>query len=168
MDMSEIDSYQHECIGIVFCPSDYEIVAGNNSHRNIPLYLLKEDALTASSYEAKRGDLLLGGGSGESATLRISIPEAIYLFTHARDDFEPAHKPVKAYWSMNEAFVFCDGYAKLGWTPHDSIEEWLAEHLLAFVLREYPELFGTGKGPLFPGQDGSICRRPTKEEKGMW
>lgn len=167
--MSEIDSYRHECIGIVACPSDYEIAPGNNTHRNIPLYLLKEDALTATSWQAKQGDLLLGGGSGESAALRISIPESIYFFTHERrNDIESIKELVKAYWNMNQAFVFCEGYTKLGWTPQDRIEVWLAHHLLSFVLREYPEQFGKWKGDLSLKQAGSICRLPTTEEKQMW
>ncbi len=67
--MALIDCYRHRCIGIVQCPSTYEIVPGNNTHRNIPLYLLEEDALNAHSWQAKRGDLLLGGRLGESAAL---------------------------------------------------------------------------------------------------
>ena len=167
--MSEIDSFQHECIGIVACPSDHEIVAGNTMHRGIPLYLLKEDAPTATSFQAKNGDLLLGGGSGESAALRISIPGAFSFFTSEHQaDAEPADKPVKAYWNMNQAYVFCDGYAKAGWTPQERIEHWLAKRLLAFVLREYPDLFGNYQGSFLLEQDGSLCRVPTAEEKQMW
>jgi hypothetical protein len=166
--MSEIDSYQHECLGIVVCPSRYEIVHGNNSHRNIPLYLIEQDALDADSWQAKKGDLLLGGGSGESAALRVSIPEAIVFFTHERQTNFAGEAIVKAYWNANEAFAFCDGYTKLGWTPQERIEVWLAEHLVAFVLKEYPELFAQWKGNVPLKLDGSICRLPTTSEKEMW
>jgi hypothetical protein len=163
--MSEIDSYQHECIGIMLCPSRDEIVRGNNSHRNIPLYLLKEDSFAADSWQAKQGDLLLGGGSGESAALRISIPEAILFFTHEHKSIEEF---VHAYWTESEVVVFCDGYAKLGWSPQDRIEVWLAEHLVAFVLQEYPERFGKWNGNVPMKRDGAICRLPTSTEKAMW
>lgn len=166
--MSEIDSYQHECIGIVVCPSRYEIVHGNDSHRNIPLYLLKQDALDADSWQAKQGDLLLGGGSGESAAFRLSIPEAIVFFTQEQQTNFASDEIAKAYWNANEAFVFCEGYAKLGWTPRDRIEFWLAEHLVAFVLKEYPKLFDKWKGNVRLKLDGSICRLPTRAEKAMW
>ena len=165
--MSEIDSYQHDCIGIVLYPSRDEIVPGNNTHRNIPLYLLKEDSFDADSWQAKQGDLLLGGGLGETAALRISIPEAILFFTHERTS-EPSEEFVFAYWMMREAFVFCDGYARLGWSPQDRIEVWLAEHLVAFVLKEYPERFGKWRGNVPLKLDGSICRLPTSAEKQMW
>jgi hypothetical protein len=167
--MSEIDSYKHECIGIVHCPSSYAIVYKNNSHRHIPLYRLDDDALDGTSFQAKRGDLLLGGGSGESASLRISIPEAISFLINDNavlegewDDF------YRAYWTMNEAFVFCEGYRKLGWTPDTPIETWLAEHILAFVLREYPAVYGPFQIATPLEQDGSICHRPTPEERDSW
>ncbi|MBI5033667.1 MAG: hypothetical protein HZB51_24375 [Chloroflexi bacterium] len=165
--MSEIDSYHHECIGIVLCPSRDEIVRGNNTHRNIPLYLLKEDSFDADSWQAKKGDLLLSGGSGESAALRVSIPEAILFFTHEQKS-EPIAEVVHAYWTEREVVVFCDGYARLGWSPQDRIEFWLAEHLVAFVLTEYPELFGKWRGNVPLKRDGSICRLPTLAEKEMW
>lgn len=167
--MSEIDTYQHECIGIVACPSDYEIMAGNNMHRGVPLYFLKEDALTATSYQAKKGDLLLGGGSGESAALRISVPEALTFFAHKQQDSSGlSAEPVKAYWNMNQAYVFCSGYAKLGWMPHDRIEYWLAKHVLAFVLNTRPELFDKENMKVSIKGYGSICRLPTTEEKQLW
>ena len=79
--MAVIDSYQHTCIGIVQCPLTYAIVPGNSTHRNIPSYRVDADVPDDAHWQAKAGDLLLGGGSGESAALRISIPEAIRFFT---------------------------------------------------------------------------------------
>ncbi len=165
--MSEIDSYRHECIGIINCPSAYEIVPGNDRHRLVPLYRLDHDALdNDDSWHAKTGDLLLGGGSGESAALRISIPEAFYYSTReAWDTFASLDEIYQAYWTMTQAYVFCDGYAQLGWTPHYQIEKWLTKHVLAFVVREYPERYGqfVANSPL--DQDGSICHKPTAKEK---
>lgn len=166
--MSEIDSYKHECIGVVKCPSHYEIVYKNNTHRNIPLYRLTEDGLDAQSWQAKRGDLLLGGGSGESAAFRLSMPEAVYFFTHPYwDSFESLAEIFHAYWTLNEAYVFCEGYAKLGWTPKECIEIWLAEHILAFVSREYAAKFELKMGPRPLGKDGSIVRLPSPEERKL-
>jgi hypothetical protein len=122
---------------------------------------------------------VLGGGSGEVAALRISIPEAILFFT--REDWEEQinieefETPgdlydhiYKAYWSMTSAFVFGDGYVRLGWKPHEhSIEIWLVRHILEFVHQNYAETWGYlyGSGEL--EADGSICRLPTDEEAAI-
>jgi hypothetical protein len=167
--MSEIDSYQHRCIGIVECPSSYEIVPGNNLHRKIPIYQLEQDALDATSWQAKKGDLLLGGGSGESSALRVSIPEAIYFFIdESWDKFESYDDIYKAYWSMTDAYVFCEGYSKVGWTPNDDIEMWLAEQIIMFVIKEYPNVFGTFQILSEMENKGLICRLPTDMERTMW
>ncbi len=171
--MSEIDGYRHRCIGIIQCPSSYEIVPGNNTHRNIPLYMLEEDALTASSWQGKRSDLLLGGGSGESAALRIAMPEAIYFETYSDwgtyiPDFQDFDEICYAYWSVTEAFIFGEGYTKLGWTIHEELETWLTDHILAFVEQHYPDLWNVAWGSEPLQADGSICRLPTAEEVAVW
>jgi hypothetical protein len=167
--MSEIDSYPHECIGIVRCPSSYAVVPGNNTHRDIPLYRIDEDTTGDDSFQAKRGDLLLGGGRGESPAFRISIPEAIQVFTAAYPIREEARDVLyRAYWTMTDAFIFCEGYLTLGWTPAAPIETWLTEHILAFVLREYPAVYGPFCGTGALTQDGAICRLPTPEERQHW
>jgi hypothetical protein len=170
--MSEIDSYKHKCIGIAHCPSSYW---PPGFHQIVPLYLLEQDAFD-SEFPAKKGDLLLGGGSGESPALWISMPEALIFFT--REDWEEhisvenfetlgdLHDSIyRAYWSMTSAFIFGDGYAKLGWDPRNmDIEIWLVHHILAFVLRNYGELWGHLRGSDELAADGSICRLPTQEE----
>lgn len=163
--MSEIDVYRHLCIGIVRCPSRFEVVRGR-MHRLIPIYRLDEDAMDASSFRAKAGDILLGGGTGESAALRVSIPEAFRFYTdYDSDDGWPIDTIVYPYWTMSDAFVFCDGYHQLGWNPgDDQIEHWLAEHLLAFLLREFPVDYRRYSGPYALERDGSICRLPTDDE----
>ena len=143
--MSEIDGYRHKCIGIVVCPSSFEIVPGNDAHREIPLYRLEENA---SEWEAKSGDLLLGGGSGESPALRISIPEAVAWATREDDGNSlPPEGVCRAYWSMTRAFVFGEGYTKIGWHPRQPIESWLTEHIVSFILCAYPETYGHFRGP---------------------
>lgn len=183
--MSEIDSYKHECIGMVHCPSSYwSPETDGQSNRDpqnvyVPLYLLEQDALDAASFQAKSGDLLLGGGRGESSAMRISMPEALVFFT--REDWdkyflstgfftvaELNEKLFHAYWSMSEAFRFGDGYAKLGWNPNDmEIEIWLVQQILAFVLREYPGRWADMRGAVDLVEDGSICRLPTEKEKAV-
>lgn len=157
--MSEIDQYKHQCIGIVTCPSSHPIVSGRPVSQNlVALYRLDENAI---EWDAKKGDLLLGGGLGESAALRISIPESIFLFTQdGWTQFESWHDIYKAYWGMNDAFIFGEGYIKLGWDPQTSIETWLIEHIIAFILREYPNEYGEYSGPITPTENGSICRLP--------
>ena len=72
----------------------------------MPIYRLDEDALAETSFQGKAGDILLGGGSGESAALRITIPEAFRFYTHDDwDGSETFSEVVKAYWTMTEAYV---------------------------------------------------------------
>lgn len=168
--MSEVDAYKHKCIGIASCPSSYPIVPFNNSHRNVPLYRLDEDALHATSFKAKRGDLLLGGGSGESAALRISIPEAIYFFTLTDwDEYESHDEICQAYWTVTDAYIFGDGYSKLNWNPLEHpLEIWLTEHIVAFILQECSDVYEQLAGLDSTERDGSILRVPTFEEERMW
>lgn len=156
--MSEIDRFRHKCIGIISCPSTYEVVKGRD-HRLIPLYRIDD---SSEEWKAKPGDLLVGGGGGESAALRISIPEALYCYTESDLDADEDldDYAFHAYWSTNDAFIFCEGYAKLGWHPDIWIEDWLTEHVVAFILREYPEIYRQYCGPTTPELDGSICRLP--------
>ena len=168
--MSEIDQYKHECIGMVSCPSSFLPAAyWRNPARMIPIYRIDQDTTEGDSFSAKRGDLLVGGGSGECPALRISIPETFFFLTHKDWELEENHwynEFCKAYWSLNQAYVFCDGYFRLGWHPYEGfIEVWLARHILAFVLREYPDVYSHWKGPGDLEESGDICRLPTAEEK---
>jgi hypothetical protein len=173
--MSEIDCYRHRCIGIVHCPSAYW---PRNFHQLVALYLLEEDAAD-SGFTGKKGDLILGGGGGEAAALRISMPEAIIFFTREDSDEQINNEEFEtlgdlhdyiymAYWDMTSAFVFGDGYARLGWNPHkQSIELWLVHHILEFVRRNYSERWGHLFGSEELEGDGSICRLPTGEEASL-
>lgn len=156
--MSRIDGYQHRVLGTVTCPATHPLMYGNDTQRKVVLYYLLEDVpADETAFQGKAGDVLLGGGVGEAAALRISIPNAFTFFT--KNQFVGDY--AKAYWSPNKAFVFCEGYAKLGWTPSVEIEDWLTQHVLAFLLKEYPELFTqhAGNQPLL--LDGSICTKET-------
>jgi hypothetical protein len=168
--MASIDQYAHACIGVVQCPSTYPIVYRNNSHRNIPLYRLDQDVASNSSFEGKKGDILLGGGSGASAALRITIPEAIYWLTDDTWEQNMAFDAIlHAYWNPTQAFIFGDGYVKLGWNPTlVQIEVWLAEHIAAFLYRSYPEQYQPHFGSSSLVYEGEICRLPTDEERAIW
>src|SRR6478672_4987756 len=175
---SEIKSYKHECLGMVKCPSHYWRPPSSDEPNPdvenvaIPLYVLQQDAQDAITFQAKKGDLLLGGGGGENAALRISMPEALVFFT--REDWEEfflaehfltvpeLHEMLyHAYWSPTEAFRFGDGYARLGWDPNDIwVEVWLVEHVLAFLEKEYPDRWIEERGAVPLEEDGSICRLP--------
>jgi len=150
---------------------------------DIPLYLLHEDALDSDDFQARNGDLLLGGGSGECSAFWIGMPDALLFFTGDTEetielwpsDMYPTigdmHDSVyHAFWSPTESYFFCGGYAKAGWQPlEDSIIEiWLVQHILAFVTREYPDFWNHLLGPDELWEDGSICRLPTSEEKSVW
>ena len=164
--MSEIDSYRHECLGIVHCPASFPFVSGNANTREIWLYRLLQDVRPeADSFEGKSGDLLLGGGYGEAPALWIALPEAFELFTQEPRERRASLTDVcRAHWSANEAFVLCEGFSRLGWTPESPIELWLLEHILAFVIREYQVDYGRWTEYLPSLPDGSICRSPHADE----
>jgi hypothetical protein len=163
--MSAIDQYKHDCIGIINFPlGDGEVVG--LAFRNIPIYKLKQDIPSnEKDFDGKNGDILLGGGSGENSALRISIPQAFFLYTSDDwDDFESHEEIYKAFWTPTESYVFCDGYKKLGWNPRQVIEVWLLEHLLAFLKNNYFDEYTHLIGNIELACDGSICRLPTNEE----
>jgi hypothetical protein len=169
--MSAIDRYAHRCLGIIACPSRYPIMSGNDAQRLVPIYRLDQDVdVQERSFQGKRGDVLIGGGSGESAALRISMPDAFYFYTH--EDWERFSGSgtwtpttiATAYWSMTQAYVFGDGYHAVGWTPTKRIEVWLTEHTLSFLAQHYPSDYAHDIGAEPLGEDGSICRLPTADE----
>jgi hypothetical protein len=163
--MSEIDQYNYRCLGIVSCPSDY--APFEPWGREIPLYRFDSERTDRrDSFQAKRGDVLLGGGGGECSALRISIPEAFFGFTEAEwSDWQTQDELVKAFWPPTQAFIFGDGFRRLGWYPAEQpIEIWLCEHIMAFLVKEYGHVYSALVGPLPIEQDGSICRPPTDEE----
>ncbi len=169
--MSAIDRYAHRCLGIIACPSRYPIMSGNDAQRSVPIYQLDQDVDGQErSFQGKRGDILIGGGSGESPALRISMPEALHFYTH--EDWErfsgsetwTSTTIATAYWSMTQAYVFGDGYRAVGWSPPKSIEVWLMEHVLSFLARHYLSDYTQDIGAESLNEDGSICRLPTADE----
>ena len=172
--MSAIDQYNYTVLGSVVCPSSYEIVFERDiqfigTPLRIPIYRLDQDIPPDEfNFRGKRGDILLGGGSGEAPALHVWMPESLFAWTDS-DQYPPVDKHehadfAKAFWTPNEAFKFCEGYAKLGWTPDTTIEYWLMEHLFAFLVQEYPEDYARYVGPEPLEQDGSICSRLTEAD----
>jgi len=173
--VSEIDGYRNHCIGIVACPSRFPLLSGwgrqGEEQAGIPMYRLDEDADTARSFEGKRGDILLGGGSGEHPAVRIAIPEAFHAFTDPEwmaDSFDSWATIVRAYWTMTDAYLFGDGYVQRGWMPDTPIEYWLARHILRFLADTYPADYRHLLGPELFAEDGAICRQPTEGERTHW
>ncbi len=168
--MSEVDSYRHTCLGMVTCPSRFPFVFGNDASRSVAIYRLDEDTRGDDSFRGKRGDILVGGGRGEADALRISMPEALSFFTH--EDLAECpdsatwrwQQLVRAYWSMTNAYIFGDGYARLGWTPNQPLELWLMHHVLGFLIHHYADDYAAHGGPEPLAVDGAICRLLTPGE----
>ncbi len=160
--MAAIDGFKHTLVGYVSCPSRYPVIEADEVARDIPLYRLEEDADAEPDFLGKAGDYLLGGGGGECAVLRVSMPEAVEFFTgdlSALGDFRQ-DRYFKAYWSLNEAFVFGDGYVRLGWDPRRHVlETWLAEHIVAWASR-WDRQVAARLGKLPFSLDGGIIRTP--------
>lgn len=182
--MSAIDCYDHTCLGVVPCPSPYEIIyLRGEEWRGTPtpvmVYRLDQDVPgNETDFDGKRGDILLGGGSGEAPAMRISMPEAFWfsigIFVDGKDEiwdgWNTYEEIMEAYWSNTDAFKFGAGYALLGWNPdtNGQIEFWLMEHVLAFLVREYPDEYAQYVGLKALEQDGSICQRLSPEEQAFF
>lgn len=138
--MSAIDQYKHKHLGFIECPSSFNIV-NFNSTKKVAIYELMENIPNdEDDFDGKTGDIILGGGSGEVAAFRISIPQSLLFFTlEDWDDFENIENLFKAFWTPTESYKLCEGYSKLGWTPESPVEFWLAENLCCILLERFAQ-----------------------------
>ncbi|MGZ3756717.1 MAG: hypothetical protein ACXVAY_03950 [Mucilaginibacter sp.] len=135
--MSAIDQYKHKLLGFIECPSSFDIVPYNSTRKAAVYELLENIPDDEKDFDGKVGDILLGGGSGEVAALRISIPQAMVYFFDDWVDFEDLENPYKAFWSPTESYVFGDGYSKLGWNPDYAIDDWVAKNLCIVLIERF-------------------------------
>jgi hypothetical protein len=128
--MATIDQYKHKLLGFIECPSDYDIVYDNPT-RNIAVYQLEQDIpIDEIDFDGCIGDLIVGGGSGEVESLRIST-KGIEFFTNEEfDDFDHRDELVKSFWSPTFAFKLGNGLTKLNWTTDENMEFWFAERVV--------------------------------------
>jgi hypothetical protein len=159
--MSEIDSHKHTLLGFIDCPSSLTLVPGNESCKVIAMYALEEDVSEGTeSFHGQAGDIIVGGGRGEAPALRISMPEAlIALGVTKGPSLAGGRAPWIAFWSMNDAYAFCDGYRNCGWDPALSIERWVSGAAIGFLMGEYPELFQNPAAIIPPIPPGLNIRR---------
>lgn len=135
--MSAIDQYQHELLTFIECPSEFALV-DNSTTRKIAIYRLEQDVPDdETDFDGKTGDIIVGGGSGEAESMRISYPEAEYFFkSEDWDEFEDYDELFKAFWSSSFAFKIGDGFRKRGWNPNSNLEMWLAEAVIDLLAAE--------------------------------
>lgn len=153
--MSAIDTVWHEIIGQI---------------NGIPIYRLKEDAPEQApknfGFDGKKGDVLLGGGSGETAAMRISMPIAMEWFTGKMDWREKLeynwHDISKTFWSNNNAYEFIQEYIEMGYVLQDCpIETWLTEHILSYLTHHYYHDYQNHIGDIEKLEyKGEICSPP--------
>lgn len=152
--MSAIDTVWHEVIGQI---------------DGIPIYRLKEDSPKNDKYMGfvgKKGDILLGGGSGESPALRLKMPEAIKWWTHHQPTILKYNleEIVTTYWSNNDAYNFIKKYIELGYDPEICpIETWLGEHMVSWLIKNFPEYQRYVVDTEDIEFDGSIVQDPKQE-----
>jgi hypothetical protein len=131
----------------------------------LPVYELLQDVADEKSLSGRAGDIIIGGGSGETNALRFAIPEIFHHFTNGPDCVgEGREPPIISHWSENEAFIFCQGFENLGWdVERQDLKIWLAEHLMAFLVRISPNQYAPLVGEFPPELNGSIFinARPT-------
>src|SRR4051812_1134296 len=139
--MSAIDVYRHIHLGFIECPSTYNFVdCSRGKTRRVAIYELLDNIPSAEKdFDGKIGDILVGGGSGEVPAFRISNPLAFKFFTADEDafcdlEFDSLDEVFKAFWTPTKSYMFCEGYARLGWTVDTSIELWLAENICKLLI----------------------------------
>jgi hypothetical protein len=135
--MASIDQYKHRLLGFINCPSDYEIVYLNPT-RDIAVYELLDDIPEdEDDFDGKKGDIIVGGGSGEVPAFRVSIPDALNLLVNKQDVyFDNYDQLFKAFWTPTESYKLCNGFKKLGWDTNRPIEFWLAENVCISLTNE--------------------------------
>ena len=145
--MATIDTYKHKILGFIDCPSTFDFVY-NNKTRKIAIYQILEDIpQDEEDFDGKIGDIIVGGGSGETPSLRISNPIAFKFFTYDENKFADINfnhltDIFKSFWTPTESFIYCEGFMKLGWTVDQTIEMWLADNvckLLVATLKEFED-----------------------------
>ena len=150
--MSMIDCFKNEIIGF--------------SKNGVPLYrLLQNIPAHIEDFQGKTGDILLGGGGGETSAIRFSMPECITFFTDFENSFPRKldffGDIVKPYLSLTEGYIYGKEYAKLGWNSDETpLETWLAENLVAFIIKTDMDYYKKVIGPdIDLDCDGSIFSR---------
>ena len=130
--MAQIDTYKYSLLGFVECPSSHDFVYMSNT-RQIPVYRLEEDA---EDFDAKKGDILLGGGRGEAQILRIAMPEMIHRMNDEVEKVETPESIICPIWTPTFSYLIGEGFTKIGWKPEEKeLEVWLAEKVMQdFVL----------------------------------
>lgn len=142
--LSSIDQYKHQLLGFIECPSTFDFV-DLNSTRTIAIYKLLEDIpIDETDFDGKVNDIIVGGGSGEAPSFRISIPKIVLFFTESEgwDDFENINEVFKAFWTPTQSYILCEGFAKLGWKLDEKIENWLAENVCLLLFDEVKQKLG--------------------------
>lgn len=140
--MSSIDTYKHNHLGFIECPSTYNIINFSKATTNtrIAIYELLEDIpKDEKDFDGKAGDILVGGGSGEAPALRISNPIAFRFSTYNEDkfselEFDNLEEIFKSFWTPTQSYILGEGFSKLGWTPDEDLEMWLTENICKLLI----------------------------------
>lgn len=156
--MSAIDTVWHEIIGQI---------------NGIPIYRLKEDAPEQApksfGFDGKKGDILLGGGSGEASAMRISMPLAMEWFTSKMNWQEQLNyrlrDMVKTFWGNEDAYRFIKDYVEMGYDVDEvPIETWLGEHIMSYLIENYHDEYKEHIGNVEKlDYKGEICSKPEQE-----
>lgn len=149
--MASIDQYKHRILGYINCPSTYDFVY-NSSTREIYVYELLEDIPNNEiDFDGKIGDILVGGGSGEAAAMRITMPNCLDFFIKDKDvEFEHYDQLFKTFWSPTQSFKLCEGFKKIGWDINTPIEFWLTENICRTLVNEVDQFKDFNSGQKLP------------------
>lgn len=135
--MSTIDTYKHNLLGFIHCPSKYDFIY-NNPTRKIAIYELLEDIPNdEQELDGKKGDIILGGGKGEAPAMRISIPESLHFFATEDYDNIGGNNLFKTFWTPTQSYILCEGFSKLEWKVNTAIEFWLTENLCLLLIETF-------------------------------
>jgi len=132
--MASIDQYKHELLDFIECPSDYSLVLGNPT-RQIAIYRLLEDVPDSeSAFKGRVNDILIGGGSGEVPSLRVSQKGIKFFVDEEFDDFDSRKDLLESHWTPTFCFKLGNGFMKLGWSVEEQLEFWVAERVIKQLI----------------------------------
>ena len=137
--MSAIDCYRHNRLGFIECPSSYDFVYASKTRLFAIYELLDNIPQHEEDFDGKSGDILVGGGGGEAAALRISNPLAFQFSSYDDDkfadlEFDNLEAIFKPFWTPTQSYMFGEGFLKLGWTPDKPLEMWLTENVCKLLI----------------------------------
>ena len=134
--MSSIDQYKHSILDFIELKfhGDFDIPT---NLKKIAIYQLNQDIPADEvAFDGKENDIILGGGSGEISSLRISLRKSIEFFLLDNfDDFENYDQIYKSFWKPSDAFIIGLAFTNYGWKYSQDLAMFVSKYIIEHLNR---------------------------------